>query len=270
MQVLASNLSPLGQGSGASLDSDAQAFLTAASISDSTSSTATDTLVKALKDAGVWTKLRAIYPFVGGTASTHKWNLKDPRDLDAAFRLTFGGGWTHSSTGAKPNGTTAYADTKFNTSTSGFTSTNGMLALYSRSDTVTSNPYDIGNSDGADTKATILITRYNNNLAFFCFGTSGYSPNGGSQDGRGFFASNRVNGNSEGYKAGVRIINQADTCTLASLSLYIGASNKDGTASYFSDKEYAFAAIGDTLTTQNHADLYAAVQAFQTSLGRQV
>ena len=93
---------------------DAQAFITAAGITDPTQQSAIITLVSDLKAYGIWTKFKAIYPIVGGTASQHKFNLKDPRDLDAAFRLTFATGYTHSSTGMLPNGTTAFADTKFN------------------------------------------------------------------------------------------------------------------------------------------------------------
>jgi hypothetical protein len=52
-------------------------------------------LVSGLKAIGVWDKMKAIYPFIGGTDSTHKWNLKDPRDLDAAFRITWSGA-THN------------------------------------------------------------------------------------------------------------------------------------------------------------------------------
>jgi hypothetical protein len=67
-------------------DVDALAFIAAASITDSTQQSAIDTLVKSLKSANIWTKMKALYPFVGGTATTHKFNLKDPRDLDAAYR----------------------------------------------------------------------------------------------------------------------------------------------------------------------------------------
>ena len=69
------------------VDADAQAFITAAGITDSTQQSAIDTLVKQLKGYGIWSKMKAVYPFVGGTATTHKYNLKDPRDLNAAFRL---------------------------------------------------------------------------------------------------------------------------------------------------------------------------------------
>ena len=94
------------------INPDAQAFITAAGITDPTQISAINSLVNGLQADGIWTKMKAIYPFVGGTATTHKYNLKDPRDLDAAFRLVFNGGWTHSSTGATPNGTNGYADTK--------------------------------------------------------------------------------------------------------------------------------------------------------------
>ena len=96
----------------ASGDADALAFFTAAGITDTTQKTAVTTLVTDLKAANIWTKMKALYPFVGGTAAQHRFNLKDPRALDAAYYLTFIGGGTHSATGYLPNGTTAYADTK--------------------------------------------------------------------------------------------------------------------------------------------------------------
>jgi hypothetical protein len=96
------------------VDADATAFITAAGITNLTQASAINTLVNDLKTYGLWTKMKALYPFVGGTATSHKFNLKDPRDLDAAFRLVFTGGWTHTSTGAKPNGTTGYANTYLN------------------------------------------------------------------------------------------------------------------------------------------------------------
>jgi hypothetical protein len=93
-----------------SVDSDAQAFITAAGITDPTQQTAINTLVVGLKADSLWTSMYAIYPFVGGTASSHKWTLKDPRDLDVANRLLFNGGITHSSNGMLFNGTNGWAE----------------------------------------------------------------------------------------------------------------------------------------------------------------
>ena len=92
-------------------DTDAQAFITAAGITDSTQQNAINQLVLDLKSYSLWTKMSAIYPFVGGTSTTHKFNLKDPRDLDVAYRLAFFGGWTHNANGITGNGTNTYADT---------------------------------------------------------------------------------------------------------------------------------------------------------------
>ena len=119
---------------GGSYDSDAQAFFTAAAITDNTQKDAVNGLVVALKAASIWTKMYAIYPMVGGTAAAHKFNLKDPRDLDAAFRLVFNGTLTHSANGITPGGTTAdYADTKFIPDTALTVANSAAIGYYVRS-----------------------------------------------------------------------------------------------------------------------------------------
>jgi hypothetical protein len=254
-------------------DADTIAFLNASGITDTTIASALDKLVVDLKAASLWTKFYALYPFVGGSASTHKWNLKDPRDLNAAYRLVFTGSWTHSSTGARPDGSSAYADTKFNTSI-GFSDTDASLGFYSRTNeggTGVGNHYDMGSSSNTDTQATICIARYNSDRAFFTFGTSTYGSSAVSTDGRGFFVANRTGTVSEGYRNGIRIVNLTETpITYASQAIYLAANNRGGSATYFSPKEHALSFIGSKFTQQNITDFYAAVQTFQTSLGRQV
>lgn len=132
---------------GSPYDSDAKAFLDAAVITDSTISNAIDTFVKALKSNGIWNKFYAIYPFVGGSASAHKWNLKDPRDLDAAFRLTFYGGLTHNANGVTGNGLTGYAETHFNPVAVAVNRENFGFTIYSRS--ASWGGYAMGVTDGA-------------------------------------------------------------------------------------------------------------------------
>ena len=77
-------------------DIDVVNFVNATGISDPTIINAICTLTTSLKNNGLWNKMNAIYPFVGGSATTHKFNLKNPADTNAAFRLSFTGGWTHS------------------------------------------------------------------------------------------------------------------------------------------------------------------------------
>ena len=70
-----------------------------------------DYIVSNMKAIGTWDLCNAVYGFVGGTAASHKFNWKDLRDVDAAFRLTYGGTVTHSANGMQGNGTTGFADT---------------------------------------------------------------------------------------------------------------------------------------------------------------
>ena len=67
--------------SAAGFDPDAQAFINATGISGS-NATAINTLVVDLKSAGVYSKLQAAYPFIGGTAAAHKYNLINPDFVD--------------------------------------------------------------------------------------------------------------------------------------------------------------------------------------------
>ena len=124
-----------------SYDIDALAFISAATITDVTQKNAVNTLVVDLKSNSLWTKMRAIYPFVGGTATTHKWNLKDPRDLDVAYRLLFSGGGTHDANGYKGNGTTARAITYLTPSVMG---QNNVHVSWRSSTLSTGNKAEIG------------------------------------------------------------------------------------------------------------------------------
>ena len=91
----------------------ADAFIKAAGITDSTQQTAIKTLVNDLNGYGLWTKMKAIYPMVGGNATAHSYNLKDI----TKFQITWSGGLTHSSTGVISNAINGYGNTNFNLST---------------------------------------------------------------------------------------------------------------------------------------------------------
>ena len=260
---------------GVSTDADAQAFIDAAGITDATQQSAINTLVTDLKGYGIWTKMKAIYPFVGGTSSTHKWNLKDPRDLDAAFRLVFSGGMTHSLNGVLFGGVNGYGDTKLNISTV-YSNTNSVsLSVYSRTNN-TDNAHDIGAYDTSpqvefsirmrrlDLNMSTNIGFYNTQFCNFVVANS-----------LGFGLSSRTSSSSlKLYKNG-SLLNQSNvnaTPTAINRIIAIGAANTNNPISLigYSSREYAFASIGDGLTDTEAANLYTAVQAYQTTLSRNV
>lgn len=253
--------------SGASFDADALAFMTAASITDNTQKTAVNTLVTDLKGYNIWTKMKAIYPFVGSSASSHKFNLKDPRDLDAAYRLVFNGGWTHSSNGALPNGTTAYADTKIAPSAMGQDSIHA--SFYSRTNT-TGAFYDVGCYDAGG--GVIIGVKFLSNITSIVY-TNTISNNQAvdTNPTTGLYLASRTTSSTNYlYRNGTLIVNGNRTSLPPiNLNIYL-ASENEGTPQGFSTREQAFASIGDGLTNTEASNFYTAVQSYQTTLSRNV
>jgi hypothetical protein len=250
-------------------DADAQAFIDAAGITDATQQSAVNQLVLDLKSANIWTKMKAIYPIVGGTASTHKWNLKDPRDLDAAFRLTFATGWTHASTGMTPNGAT-YANT-YLVPSSAITLNSVHISYYSRTNITPAASTDIGSWTNTSTNYTLLAlgTTLGSYAGLQQTSFSDY-PVFADADSRGFYMATRTSSSlSSIYKNGVLKDTSAQTSTgNGTNSFYIGSGN--GNNPNYSTKQCAFASIGDGLTDAEAANFYTAVQNYQTTLGRNV
>ena len=248
-------------------------FLTASAISDATIRGGLNTFDIGLISNSLDTKMKALYPFVGGTASTHKFNFMDARDLDAAFRLTFSGTITHSSNGFQGNGTNGFSDTRLNTLTN-LTKTSSHLSVYVRNNSNAGQPYDIGNAADAFMGATptYLISRYTSNTAFIGIADISYGTGIASTDSRGFWTGATNGGSTQKlYKNGVSVATgTASAGGFANNNLYIGAGNANGTASFFTDKQYAFASIGNGLTDTDATNLYNLTQALQTTLGRQV
>jgi len=172
-------------------------------------------------------------PFIGGTSTQHKYNLKDPRDLDAAFRLVFNGGWTHSSTGALPNGTNAYANTYLILSNQ-LGSDKPHISYYSRTNGNTAtDQIDMGVYNNP---AYCWISAWYNGSGFSDILARNTSPsvllNGGTtSDSRGLYQTNKI--------------------------LTVSKLQKNNN-------------ILDSQTDTEAANYYTAVQAFQTTLNRQV
>ena len=250
-------------GGGGGIDPDAQAFITAASITNTTQQSAINQLVVDLKGYSIWSKFSAIYPFVGGTASAHKFNLKDPRDLDAAYRLVFSGGWTHSSNGSTPNGTNGYANTKFATNL--FNSANDFgIGSYTRTNTTSGAEMGVFNPDKRYIGSNLT------NFAYFGIGTGFLS--GANTDSKAFWQVHRTSASVvKVLKNGsVFLSGTTGAGTLNTREIYIGALNDNGTGNFYTAKQIAFASIGDGLTDAEAGNFYTAVQAFQTALNRNI
>jgi hypothetical protein len=255
-------------------DADAQAFITAAVITVLVQMTAINELTIGLKADSLWTSMKAIYPFVGGTASTHKFNLKNPLNTDAAFRLVFNGGWTHSSTGATANGTNGYANT-FLAPSSVLTLNNTHLSFYSRTQNTTLNGLDISSVSNSFQRFFGLTAYYNSlatglSVQYLHPANSAIGYSGSTQ---GLFVGSRLNSTINKLYRNTSILGTNVTTNFSILptsNVTISANGNTGNISEYQNRQCAFASIGDGLSDANVSSFYTRVQAFQTTLGRNV
>jgi hypothetical protein len=257
------------------IDPDAQAFITAAGITDATQQAAINTLVVNLKAANIYTKMIALYPFVGGSATSHKFNLINPLDTNAAFRLSFNGGFTHNSNGINPNGTNAFADTFL--SGANLTNNSTSWSFYSRSDQTNDN-IDIGGANGAGVGLYCFTKRTIPN-----FGMVSYLYELPRLEVPLIAASTKLIGASrisnisqksyrDGAVIGTNLVANTFNITTLGTNIVLCAyrASVAGTPILHSSRNLAFAHIGTGLTDADFTTLATIVNTFQTTLGRNV
>ena len=248
-------------------DFNAYSFINTAVITNSTEQTAINNLVIGLKSDSLWTSMIAIYPFVGGTSTSCKYNLKNT----ATFTLTFVGSWlpaSFTSFGIQPNGTDTYANTSFLPSTA-WTSGNSSISAYSRTSNVMLSGVIYGARSGA-TSNNYPVLNVSSTSNFHNSGTP-VSPSPLPTSTACNFISSRINTTNL-----IMAINGTATSyvnlegSLPAVPIALAARRNGAAADLWSTRQLAFAHIGIGLTTGQCTLLYTRIQAFQTTLGRNV
>lgn len=286
MRAFSPALPPIRRRTGGT-DADAQAFIDAAMLTDATEVAAGTQLITDFKDSGIWNRSVAIYPMLGGSASSHKWNAKNPLDTNAAFRLSFSGGLTHSSNGILPNGTTGYADT-FIEANEHFPPYSMSVWYYSRTATQPGPADDkfiwgqrgSGGVVGVDFNTTSAIfapsgvrdTADTQNVSISASGVTDFSGLWGySQYGKTYFKLTR-NGSLVAQNTTERFgyFPSTDPSQPNTIHLFADHAANGGAAQFYSNYQCAFAAFCYGLDDAMTSAMNTAVQAFQTTLGRSV
>jgi hypothetical protein len=257
------------------LDPDAAAFLSAAGISNQVQSNAINNLVIDLKADNLWTEFDVIYPFVGGTAATHKLNLKNPANTDAAFRINYFGSWTHTAKGMRITsmGAGNRAETLYSPFDNLSSISNSQVVYY----TELVSPLTSGTIGCIDEDATP-------DSYFFNGVTSGASRNQeitgiGSFVNGALIITTRDTNTRLKYKAAYDTNAFADIGTdtntggaLPDIDYFLGATliRQGGsfTANYSDGGTYGFVALGNGLGTSASNNMATIVQDYQTALGR--
>jgi hypothetical protein len=250
--------------SGGGFDPDAQAFFdrvtTAGGTLSETEKNATNQLVLDMKTAGIWTAMKAIYPMVGASAAACAQNLKS-----SSFTGTFSSGWTFASTGVTGNGTSAYFDTTV-TNNIDITDRASHWSAYFRT---------LGN-DGFhgfySAAAGAVFGVQPNYLSQIAVGLNNLAGSGVTSA-AGFLIGSVNNAtNAKLYLNNSLVLTNSTTQNLSGFNFdfYLGALNSTGVPIIYATQQTALLSLGDNLTDTQASNLYTAVQAFQTTLSRQV
>jgi len=246
--------------SGGGFDPDAQAFFdrvtTAGGSLTTTEKNATNQLVLDMKTAGIWSSMKAIYPMVGASAAACAQNLKS-----SSFTGSFSSGWTFSANGIQGNGTSTYFDTTLNP-TGTLSTTSAHMSFYSRTN-INESKYDM-----ASNNYSVIV--YGNTFYVNLTGSGIFTASYSVANTLGFYLGARTNDtNVNGYRNGNKVINNSPLISqIGNQTTLLGARTTSG--GDVSAKQYAFASIGDGLTDTQASNFYTAVQAFQTTLSRNV
>ncbi len=255
---------------GVSFDPDAQAFITAASITDPTQQSAVNQLVIDLEAASIWTKAGVINPFVGGNATAHRYNLKT-----ATADTTFYGGVNHNSQGVTYNGTTGYSVPLYPYVAANIYNRSMFQYIRSVSSTQTASWQGIFDGTNVFGYQACIKTDSGN---IYTIANDGLNRLGGYQSvgalsygllGVSITASNSGKAYND---ATVKITNNAPNNTPSGNTFYpcSGALNNQGTPALYGNHNIAFEFYGTGLTDTDVTNLNNAVTTFQTTLSRNV
>lgn len=264
-------------------DEDALNFLIATGITDITESYAINSLVVDLKAASLWDKFYAIYPMVGGTATTTKYNLVNPVDSDAAFRITWNGGWTFGASGAQGNATNTYGNTHFVMGSDLASMQSVSTGVYMSDGYISNAWYNTGLSQrSAFTESWGVYPNIGFGISIGVFDPYGESYRVGpftAVDILGLGWADKASATSNKIYLNSTLLgsNTSDTSSAITVTepLYLGARNDtqyNGSPSVanYSGSTMSFAFIADPIGDANVSAFYTIVQDFQTALGREV
>lgn len=258
------------------IDADALAFFArvdaATSTTDfltTTEKTAINNLVISLKANGIWSKIKAAYPMVGGgTGTTAQRTAACSQNLkSSSFTGTFTAtGWTFASTGVTPNGTSATFNTNYNPVTESLNVNSNHLAVYLR----TINSGQLYVDIGQNNDQWLSAVRWSANETFIYNPTSTHIISVQNLNALNLSINTRRSSTDFAYfqnNSKLAINTNSNSASFANANVHIGSA---GGSNFYSARQNAFSSIGDGLTDTEASNLYTAVQAFQTTLSRQV
>ena len=269
----------MGTQAGGGLDPDATAYLaavvSAGGTTDATIDSAVNTLFVDLKAAGVYTKLIAMYPIIGGVQASHAIDGKTP---GGSYDLTYGGAWTHNTLGQVISSNSAqYALTNYiiPAGAGAGAAQNFSCGIYVNTNTDTFSGFEIDmgvrdSAGGGNIDWRVVAGWSGTSDSRFYGGDASNDATQSPRGGAGMYVGTRTSNT-------IKLINNGSTINSSTVtqngssqySIALGGEYNGTVNQFNSSKRQTFAFIGEYLTDAEVSDLYDAVQTCQVSLSRQ-
>lgn len=247
-----------------SYSAEAEALFARMSVQpDATRKGHADTLIAALKSAGVWAKLDCLYLLAAHDAQAARLNWKGALyDLSLVATPTF-----TTDRGYQGNGTSSYLDSGFNPSTAPsplYGLNSASLGVWSRTDIVQAIEYDIGFV--GPPHGTLNARSSNANAPRGSLNGSGLFNGGGTTTSLGHFVLSRTGATaSQHYQNGATVgASNSNAVSALPNSNFLVCS---GGQTNPSTRQLAAAHIGGGLTGGEVSSLHSALAAYMTEVG---
>ena len=240
---------------GAISDNDAHLFAINFGIVDHIERQAIYFLVQELKRAGLWSKMRAIYPMRGSTALSTSGNLCNP----ARFRITWLNSPLFSFTGVLGNGINQYGNTGF-VQSANLSASNTSFSFYARN---SGAGVGIGSLSGA--AQTFMFTQSGGQV--INSGVTTTFASAPSNTGLFFSTKGAANTNRAFHNGVLRAVSGVLVGTATPANTGILAALNNTTPVQFCTQECSFAHIGEHLEDAEAATFYSIVQQYHSILG---
>lgn len=247
------------------IDVDAQEFFNIASITNTTEKSALSELTNSLKNNGLWGKLDVIYPFVGGSSSSHSFNLKNT----SQFQIIWNGSVTHNTSGVTGDGSTGYANTGYSIPSP---QNDVHTSIHIRNNVIeTQYKLAFGAYLPDATGDSIIGLRTSDANGATSFSIANQTALYTETTSKGFFSINRNGTTSSLYKGGqlFKTHSRTDSVDNPHPIYLLGGNFRDTSLLEPGDFNIAFFTAGKSLTASEQLDLYNIIQTFQTALGRE-
>jgi len=228
-----------------------------------------DTIV-ALKAAGVWSLLDAVWFMAAHDEQASRLNWKAP----ASFTLAQQGVITFTSDrGWQGDGLSGYLDTGWIPATHGvnYALNDASLGVYIRTNTAVDG-VDIGVWSNSSLRRSFVTARTSTDSSRAVINSSSDFPRTAIANSRGMSAARRIPTTAQQLvKNGVIVGTSTQAVTdLPTAIVYIGARNNNGPADLLSQNQIALAFTGAAMSEAQQLALYNTTQTYMTAVGAQV